>query len=226
VARVAVLLLIAALPVLSQTLGFGVKGGVPLTRYFETTSANTLHGGHDYSAATRRYTFGVTGEWWFSSHFGFAADLLYKRMGYVGIANSFGAGRGTRSAVDVKGNSWDLPLLAKRRFLDGALHPFVSGGGVLRIVGPVRGKGERTDYDLIVHTEVTTPIDTSDPSDLRKRVYPGLVIGGGVEASAGRIRLVPEVRLTHWTANISSGESPGALRFPSNQVEVLLAVLF
>ncbi|HWR51485.1 MAG TPA: porin family protein [Bryobacteraceae bacterium] len=225
-ARVAALLLIVALPAFSQGIGFGVKGGVPLTQYLETTRANTLRGGHDYSAATRRYTVGVTGEWWLSGHFGFAADLLYKRMGYVGLSSTFGAGRGTRSAFDVKGHSWELPVLAKRRFLEGPVRPFVAAGGILRIIGPVRAKGALTTFDLIAGTEVTTPIDTNQPSDLRKRWYPGLVIGGGVEASAGRARVVPEVRLAHWTANISSGESPGALRFPSNQVEVLLAVLF
>lgn len=69
-------------------------------------------------------------------------------------------------------------------------------------------------------------IDTDEPTDLRKRLYPGLVIGGGFEAPAGRARLIPELRLTHWTANISRPESPGTLRFPSNQVEVFLGVLF
>jgi hypothetical protein len=47
---------------------------------------------------------------------------------------------------------------------------------------------------------------------------------GGVEFRTGRLRLLPELRYTRWTANISV--PGGLLRFAPNQVEFLLGLLF
>ena len=112
---------------------------------------------------------------------------------------------------------------AKYRFGRG-VRPYIAGGGVLRYIGPVRARGQLTVVDLINRTTTHEPIDTSDPSDLRKRVYPGLVAAGGIEFGLGRLRLLPELRYTHWTANIAG--PGGVLRFAPNQVEFLLGLLF
>ena len=79
----AFLFLICPLPVFSQGVHVGVKAGIPMTQYFETGAAGGLHGGATYSAATRRYTIGISGEWQFTHSFGFEADAMYHRMGYV-----------------------------------------------------------------------------------------------------------------------------------------------
>jgi hypothetical protein len=68
------------------------------------------------------------------------------------------------------------------------------------------------------------PLDTGEPSELRKRFYPGLAAAAGLELRAGRFRVLPEFRYTRWTANISP--PGGLLRFASNQVEFLAGVLF
>ena len=101
-----------AAPVAAQH--FGVKIGVPLTAYFDTGRTATI----EYSAATRRYTAGLSAEWRFLE-----LDVLYHRMGWVAIA--------PESAVDIKANSWDFPLLAKYRFGK----PFLAAGAVLRYAG-------------------------------------------------------------------------------------------
>lgn len=219
--RPLVLCLFAA-PALAQPFLGGVKLGVPITQYFETGRSGGLHGGADYSAATRRYTAGATAEWRIGNSWGLELDALFHRMGYVAIVDFFDSATGnySHSAIDVKGDSWDFPLMAKFRFG----RPYVAAGGVFRYVGPVRGLGELTTGSLVTRTSTTTALDTSDPSELRKRFYPGVTAAAGVEFRTGRVRLLPEFRYTRWTANIS-GEG-GLLRFEPNQAEFLLGVLF
>ena len=58
--RFALLALALAAPGFAQGLHFGVKAGVPATVYFETGGGRGgLHGGSEFSAATRRYTVGT-----------------------------------------------------------------------------------------------------------------------------------------------------------------------
>ncbi len=217
--------ILCSLPGLAQGLHLGFKAGVPITQYFETGTAGGLHGSAEYSAATRRYTVGASGEWRLGNSFGFEVDALYHRMGYVAIVHSFDSANGNfaNSAIDIKGNSWDFPLLAKYRF-GRRLSPFVAAGGVVRYVGPVRGRGELTVGSLVDRTSTSTPLDTSDPSELRKRFYPGISAGGGIELRWSRVRVLPELRYVRWTANISA--PGGLLRFPSNQFEFLAGLLF
>jgi hypothetical protein len=214
-----------ALPVWGQGIHFGLKLGVPLTQYFETGVSGSLHGTAEYSAATRRYTLGASGEWRMTHAFGFEADALYHRMGYVGLVNYFDSANGnfSNSAIDVKGDSWDFPVMAKYRF-GRVVRPYVAGGGVLRYVGPVRGRGEQTIGSLVTRTGTTSPLDTTEPSELRKRFYPGLTVAGGIEIGRARLRVLPEFRYTRWTANISGPN--GVLRFAPNQAEFIVGVLF
>lgn len=225
--RVVLLLFFAAANASGQALRFGVEAGVPLTDYFETGRSGSLHGSAGYSAATRRYTVGAAVEWSLRARFGFELDSLYHRMGYVALVNYFDSANGnfTNSAIDVKGNSWDFPLMAVYR-LPFAKHARlrVMGGGVLRYLGPVRGLGRETRGSLAGGTGTTTPLDTSQPSELRKRLYPGLTAGAGLELGRNRLRFLPEFRLNHWTANIAG--PGGLLRFASNQAEILAGVRF
>jgi hypothetical protein len=227
VSRYPLLFLALSAPGFCQGLQFGLKAGIPLTEYFEAGVENGgLHGGANYSAATRRYTLGASLERRLAGGLGLEIDLLYHRMGYVGIVNYFDSATGSfhASAINVNGASWDFPLMAKYRF-GGAIHPYVVGGGVLRYVGPIRGHGTETEGSLVSQTSSTSPLDTTQPSELRKRFYPGVTAGGGVEVRAGRVRVLPELRYTRWTANISSGPGEG-LRFAPNQIEFLVGVRF
>ena len=206
-----------------RKLLIGFKAGLPTTEYFQTGRTGNLNGGAEYSAATRRYTFGAAAEWRPTSAIGLELDVMYKRAGYVGIVTSFNQNVVTTDAIDTKGGSWEFPLLLKVR-PRAAWHPFVSGGGTVRLIAPIRGIGEHTVQNLVTGETVLTPIDTTEPSDLGKRLYPGIVGAGGLEFTAGRTRLLPEFRYTRWTANINPPGSP--LRFKPNQVEVLLGILF
>ncbi|HVP49290.1 MAG TPA: outer membrane beta-barrel protein [Bryobacteraceae bacterium] len=216
------LIIVSVIRAYPQGLHLGLKAGVPITEYFETGSRRGLHGGQDYSAATRRYTVGAGLEWQLTNPVRLELDAMFHRMGYVGIVNFFDSASGSfqKSAIDVKGDSWDFPLTAKYRFRR-ALRPYLAGGPALRYVGPVRGRGQQTAGSLAEGTSSTTSIDTTDPSELKKRFYPGLTAATGVEFGEGRFHVSPEIRYTRWVG----GGPGGLLRFP-NQVEFLVGFWF
>jgi hypothetical protein len=198
VRRPAWLICLLALPGWGQGIHAGLKIGVPITRYFQTGVTSTPGSYQEYSAATRRYTAGLSGEWRFTNVLGLEADVLYHRMGYVAILNY----PAHSAAVDLKGNSWDFPFLLKYRARQ-AVRPYAAGGLALRYIGPV---------------------DIPDPSELTKRVYFGLSAAAGVEVGSERIRFLPELRYARWVSNIH--EPAGLLRFTPNQLEFLLGLLF
>jgi len=223
--RQALFVVAFALPGWGQGFHAGLKLGVPFTQYFETGAFGNLHGHGEYSSATRRYTFGASGEWRLTNAFGFEVDALYHRIGYTGNVVSFSNGPFTADVFDVKGSSWDFPIMAKYRF-GRVVRPYVAGGGVLRYFGPVHERGEQTSGDrgAFPPTSSTSPIDTTSPPDLSKRLYSGLTVVTGIEIGRGRLRVLPEFRYTRWTANISG--QFGVLRFAPNQAEFIVGVLF
>lgn len=204
-----------AMPLPAFGVEFGVKAGLPLTRYFDTGR----NAAGEYSAATRRYVLGAFAEWKATRTVGIGLEALYHRMGYVAILSSADAAGRTTSAVDFKGHSFDLALLV-RRYLPRRRRPFLTGGFVARYAGPVRGRGELIVDDFITGSLTRTPVDTTEPPELRKRFYPGLTAGAGVAFGLGRLRVVPEFRYTRWTANL--GVAGGLLRFAPNQAEFLV----
>ena len=219
------LAIVCVAPVLGQGFQFGLKAGIPITQYFETGASGGRQGHATYSAATRRYAIGASAEWRFTNSAGLEIDAIYHRMGYVGIVNSFDSAGGNfrNSAIDVKGGSWDVPLLAKYRF-GHTVRPYLAAGAVVRYVGPVRGLGVQTDGSLVTATSSTTPLDTSQPSELRKRFYPGVTAAAGLEVGVRRFRVLPEFRYTRWTANIAA--PGGLLRFAPDQAEFFVGILF
>jgi hypothetical protein len=115
--------LLSALPLWGQCFHAGLKLGVPLTQYFETGAYGGNAGNGEYSSATRRYLLGVSGEWRVMNAFGFEIDALYHRIGYVANTGTgaFDSLYAITSAVEVKGSSWDLPIMAKYRFSQAVL---------------------------------------------------------------------------------------------------------
>ena len=207
----------------ARKLLLGFKAGVPLTEYFQLGSASTQNGTVEYSAATRRYTFGAAAEWRPSSPLGLELGVMYKRTGYVGIVTSFNQAVVITDSIDTKGDSWEFPVLLKYRFTR-TWHPFLSAGATLRLIAPIRGVGEHTVQNLATGEATKVPVETTQPGDLNRRLYPGIVGAGGLEFTAGRARLLPEFRYTRWTANINPSGSP--LRLNPNQAEILLGFLF
>ncbi len=215
--------LLPVAPLGALEVRFGLKAGVPATVYFETGRREGPGRSAEYSAATRRYTFGASAEWFLTPALGLGFDALYRRMGYVAIVSSSGPTGVSTSAVDVKGHSFDFPIRFKY-WLGPPLRPFLTGGFVIRRLGPVRGRGEVVVEDRTSGHIRRTPIDTREPVELGKRSYTGVFAGAGVGFGRGRLRLAPEFRFTRWTSNLSG--YPGLLRFAPNQAEFLVGLEF
>jgi hypothetical protein len=219
------IVILSLAPTFAHDFHAGIQAGVPLTEYFEAGFYNAgLHGGGHYSSATRRYVIGAFAEWQPYRKVGVQAGLLYQRIGYSAVLDRFDSATGgfVNSGIHVYGSSWDFPLLAKYRF-GRRVRPYLGAGGVLRYIGPVHEQGVERAGSLVTGASTSTPIDTSQPSDLRKRFYPGFTAAGGIEFRAGRLRIAPEIRYTRWLANISG--PGGALRIAPNQVEFLMGFM-
>ena len=200
----------------AQEFRFGVKGGIPISQYFETGRQLVRGGLVESSAATRRYTLGPSAEWRLRANFGLEVDALYKRIGYVRTENTSVSGVTTDSRVEAEGNSWDFPILAKYRWGE-VLAPFVTGGFVLRYMGLGRTRGVQTIQTA--QSTITTPIDTEENVPL---FVPGAQVGFGLEFGRARIRLLPELRYSRWRSTIISGP----VRLEPNQLEFLLGFVF
>ncbi len=214
-------------PALGQGFHLGVKAGVPMTAYYQLGFAPSRNPGFGilYSAATRRYTAGFAAEWSVSHRIGFEVDALYKRTGYIHDETAFSPYGGMNTTYfDVKGDSWDFPILMKYRFGSSRL-PFASAGLVYRYFGPVRALGVMSEVVPLptVHA-VTTPIDTAQPYEFEKRNFLGLTLGAGYEFGRGWLRFLPELRYTYWATNITTPQD--ALRLKPHQLEFLLGLNF
>jgi hypothetical protein len=216
-------------PLVAQEFHFGIKGGVPLTDYFDTGIEPGYRQVGETSAATRRYTVGPAAEVWFLDRFGVEVDVLYKRMGYVRMerygnivpsipCSGCPAVVPVSSIVHTKGNSWDVPIVAKIRTL-GSLQPFLSGGMILRLIGSVPVHGEHTTRALQSGIQFTEPFTAFD--EFSDSPYIGAIFGGGLHLKVGPLRFVPELRYAHWTKNRDIDP-----QFASDQVEFLLGVMF
>ncbi|HET8549362.1 MAG TPA: hypothetical protein VFL57_15220 [Bryobacteraceae bacterium] len=220
--RLALALAIAT-PFGAADFHFGIKGGVPLTSYFETGSIGGLRGHRDYSAATRRYTAGFTADYTFSDRLALRVDALYRRMGYV--SSSSAAPGFVWHVYDVRGNSFDFPatvLVRVRRHLA----VFAGGGAVVRYVRPSQVKAERIIRNLPGFTgDPVQPLEPlRNPEELEKRVHAGTTATVRIDIPKGRVTVAPEVRYTRWLSNVNTPLE--LLRFAPNQAEVLLGVTF
>ena len=153
-----------------------------------------------FEVNTHRYTVGPTIELRLFHGLAFESDLLYERLEYQSLQPA----SSTQTTSAVKISRWELPVLLKYRFSGPRLRPFLDLGG---------------SFNRVVH------IDGMNVAELRHRHTRGLVIGGGADRRFGRLRLAPEVRLTHW-ADRNFGVHDAPLRSNLTQLDVLMGFTF
>jgi len=171
------LLPVFAMALSAQPFGAGLKLGATLN---DAINFNVVgHGG-------RNFVVGPYIELRLPAGFALEADALYESAKYSAVTNN--------------GSSWQFPVMAKYKFGNGLVRPYVEGG--------------------VAFSHIT---DLADIPELNHRSNFGIVVGGGLEIHALFLRITPEVRYNGWALkNIQS--TTGA--FQSTRNEALFLVGF
>jgi hypothetical protein len=161
----------------AQPIGFGVKGGIPLTDLFDSEN-NTV------DTETKRYIIGPMVELRLPAGLAIEADALYSRAKFSSV---FGAA-GSILTSPLDADSWEFPILLKYKFgsagtIGASARPYIGAGASFR-----RLSGLGTIGSFI----------TGNRSGEVDRNNTGFVAGGGVEVKVLFIRIAPELRFTYW----------------------------
>jgi opacity protein-like surface antigen len=182
-------------------LGFGIRGGVPLTDFFE----NVNSGSFILKSSTHRYIVGPTVELRLAAGIGVEADALYRRFNYdFNLVDIFTNNR-------TSGNAWEFPILLKYRFPTPVVRPYVDAGVAFDTLSGVK----QTIVNAVASNRQPTQTDTTK----------GFVIGFGVDVHAAVIHIAPEFRYTRWGSSHFSLPGGGSLS-NQNQAEFLLGITF
>jgi hypothetical protein len=209
--------LILAAPLCAQ-IEIGVHGGVPLNHFILDRV--------DVRSAPRRYTVGPYMAFPAYGRVTIDAGVLYKRFGFD-TAYRFAPLGATATEVFSRttGNSWEFPILAKVRFrLLPRLRGFITAGPSVRRLTGIRESGIRTFTPFQPPRTIRVDLfETENPDGMNRRTSFGMAFGGGVQFSAGPIRIEPAVRMTRWdTERTATG--PALSRLGRTQIDVLLGV--
>jgi opacity protein-like surface antigen len=198
--RLVLLWLIGTLSASAQLISGGIRGGLPLTDFYQAVSSS----GASLSSTSTRFIIGPTIELHLPAGFGLEADAVYRHFDYRASVNLIDSLANLGAS-----NGWEFPLLLKYRLPGPFVRPFLDAG-----VAFDRWSG----FKQLQVLAVTTRSDVSGTNT-------GFVAGAGIELHTPLIRLSPEIRYTRWGAS-SITDVSGALRSNQNQVEVLVGLTF
>jgi outer membrane protein with beta-barrel domain len=187
-------------PALAQPVSVGIKAGVPLDRAGQGDDART-------AVDKRRWTVGPSVEVRLPRGFSIGVDALYRRLGYSTERNVGSATFFEKSTTD----HWEVPIYGKYRFGDGAVRPFVLGGGAFEHAN-VHGTAGCTGDAALCGSTGTHDLKSSSWGG-------GYLVGGGVEFRWGRWKIAPEFRYTRWLRGYFAGAG-------SDQPALLLGISF
>lgn len=204
-----------------QSVGVGIKVGVPATENFDAGSGGYTKANFTSSSKTKRYTLGLTGTLYLPHRLGIEVDGLYRRLNYDWFdASYFSANDGgvVYRWATATGNRIDIPVLLRWspvRWL------YAVGGPAF---GIHYGFDERRHViqNLVVAGYSDTFTSYSTP--FAHRVSTGLTFGVGFDAGAKRLHVKPEVRWSHWIA--PAFDRYFYLAPTTNEVEVLVGFEF
>jgi|SRR5689334_6051026 hypothetical protein len=193
-----ILLAFIAVPAFAQ-FGIGIKAGLPLTDAVDVVNNPSLG-----NTVERKYIVGPQVELRLPAGFAVELDALY---------SNFQITRPGSTLSNLSGNSWEFPLLLKKRFGGAIVRPFVDIGASFRHLGGLKNIG-----NFIVGTAPSDPV--------QDRNNTGFVIGGGLELKLLFIRISPELRFTRWgTENFAQGVT-NAFKTNKSQAQVLVGFSF
>jgi hypothetical protein len=193
-------------PIGAQILAFGVKGGARAT--------SDVSGFPLVSNESQRYIVGPAVELRLPLGIAVEFDALYRPFGYS--QQSFSNIAGLKMTRE-RAHSWEFPLIAKYRFRETGLHPFLGLGYEPRIV---------SGTDVSSFNPSVSPFSTAPTAYSTTH---GLVVSGGIDFGARRLRISPELRYVHWNRPFLGQFGPdGSYRIQSaqNEVFVLLGLMW
>ena len=189
-------------------VSIGVKGGVPITDFFNTVRGNNA----SYVTNTKRYLVGPTVEFHLPARLSIEVDALYKRAGFE-YDQSIAANRITSHTV---ANSWEFPALLKWEIIPGPIRPFVDAGVSFRHISGI--KQIRNVAGGV--TELPSAVEFNKRNDI------GFAAGFGVAFKAGPVRISPEFRYVRWGSENFRDPIGSLLRTNRNQGDFLLGLTF
>ena len=160
----------------AQSIGIGIKAGVPLTDVLKPGAITRAQ------VDTTRLAIGPVLEVRLPFGLGIEVGAMYKRFKQTGQT-----GPRDLTVIDQTGQSWEFPVLGKVRLPGVGVRPYVEGG---------------FSYNRL--SDVVKPFQTaiSNPKDLVVAVgRPGFVVGGGIEIGSGKLRLAPGLRWTRYNTS-------------------------
>ncbi|MBY0505477.1 MAG: hypothetical protein K2X03_16305 [Bryobacteraceae bacterium] len=159
-----------------QSVGIGIKAGVPLTDVLQPGAITRA------KVDTTRLAIGPVMEVRFPFGLGIEVGALYKRFRQTGQT-----GPRDLTVIDQSGRSWEFPVLAKVRLPGVGIRPYVEGG---------------FSYNRL--TDIVKPFQAAiaNPRDLVNSIgRPGFVMGGGIEIGSRKLRLQPGLRWTRYNTS-------------------------
>ena len=206
--------LLSALACWGQTVTLGMVGGVRGTDDLGSVGLNGP------TTVSKSYVVGPSVEIGLPHRFALDADALYRREGYQVYPNDINSTLFSSN----RANSWEFPVLIKYRLGFTAMKPFVEGGYAPRVIST--GSADTT-VGSALHGEV--PLDAA----VAWPCSHGVVVGGGAEFHAWRLRIAPFIRYTRWSNTAFSTDlyffsavpsSYGPWHLARNQLDVLLNI--
>lgn len=205
-------LILSSAAAFAQPLSFGLKGGLPMTNFIDTVSGAYS----SVDSVTNRYIVGPTAELRLPFGLGVEIDALYRHFNYHSSTSIVAI-----STLRATGSDWEFPLLLKKRFGVGPIHPFVDAG---------------VNFDKVSGLSRTVTIlappnligSNAGSSELKNDFTAGFTLGGGVELRLLLLKITPEIRYTRWGNQQFSGIFPtgGSLTSNQNQAEFLVGFTF
>lgn len=197
-----VLLFLLGTTGVSAQFSFGVRGGLPLTNFFQAAS----NPDETFTSSATRFIIGPTVELRLPAGLSLEGDALFRHFQYTGSTNLV-----DELVHSTASNAWEFPLLLKYRTPGTFVRPFLDGGvafdhwsGTNQIVAAVTGTGSSSG---------------TSGSNV------GFVLGAGIELHLPLVKLSPEIRYTRWGA-ASVTDLGAALRSNQNQAEFLIGLTF
>ena len=199
--KLVLLFLLGTTGVFAQ-FSFGVRGGLPLTNFFQAAS----NPDETFTSSATRFIIGPTVELRLPAGLSVEADALFRHFQYTGSTNLV-----DELVHSTASNAWEFPLMVKYRTPGTFVRPFLDGGvafdhwsGTNQIVAAVTGTGSSSG---------------TSGSNV------GFVLGAGIELHLPLVKLSPEIRYTRWGA-ASVTDLGAALRSNQNQAEFLIGLTF